>query len=92
MQFYVERKTGKRFRSLVSVERYLKESGNRKDQQQLVLLHHQRAPSKDFNLPDGWFVDEKPRRHSGRIDRVYTILISVFGLLVISKTVFAGLH
>ncbi|KAG2297349.1 hypothetical protein Bca52824_044018 [Brassica carinata] len=70
-KFYVERKTGKRFRSLVSVERYLKESGNRKDQQQLVLLHHQRAPSKDFNLPDGWFVDEKPRRHSGRIDRAY---------------------
>lgn len=78
LQFYVERKTGKRFRSLVSVERYLKQSGNRTDQQQVVLLQHHPVPSKDFNLPDGWIVEEKPRRNSGRIDRVYTILISVF--------------
>nr|VDC79244.1 unnamed protein product [Brassica rapa] len=71
-KFYVERKTGKRFRSLVSVERYLKQSGNRTDQQQVVLLQHHPVPSKDFNLPDGWIVEEKPRRNSGRIDRFYT--------------------
>ncbi|KAJ0261395.1 Methyl-CpG-binding domain-containing protein 7 [Hirschfeldia incana] len=72
-RFYVERKTGKRFRSLVSVERYLNESGNRKDhQQQLVLLQqHHRVPSKDFNLPDGWIVEEKRRRNCCRIDRFY---------------------
>lgn len=75
-RFYVERKTGKRFRSLVSVERYLNESGKRNDyqhQQQLVLLQqqHNRVPSKDFNLPDGWIVEEKPRKNSGRIDRFY---------------------
>ncbi|KAF8082730.1 hypothetical protein N665_0809s0032 [Sinapis alba] len=71
-KFYVERKTGKRLRSLVSVERYLKQSGDRKDQQQLVLLQqHHRVSSKDFNLPDGWIVEEKPRRNSCRIDRSY---------------------
>ncbi|KAL0709962.1 hypothetical protein Bca4012_016940 [Brassica carinata] len=72
-RFYVERKTGKRLRSLVSVERYLKkDSGNRKDHQQLVLLpQHHRVPSKDFNLPDGWIVEEKHRRNYSRIDRFY---------------------
>lgn len=93
MQFYVERKTGKRFRSLVSVERYLNESGKRNDyqhQQQLVLLQqqHNRVPSKDFNLPDGWIVEEKPRKNSGRIDRVHFThlpLWFIFGLCLISK-------
>ncbi|CAH8386463.1 unnamed protein product [Eruca vesicaria subsp. sativa] len=72
-RFYVERKTGKRLRSLVSVERYLKQSKNPKDQQQqqLVLSQHHPVPSKDFNLPDGWIVEEKHRRNSCRVDRCY---------------------
>lgn len=90
LQFYVERKTGKRLRSLVSVERYLKQSGNRKDHhQQLVLLQqHHRVPSKDFNLPDGWIVEEKHRRNSCRIDRVhYTthICVSLVCLLYLNR-------
>ncbi|CAL9244294.1 unnamed protein product [Arabidopsis halleri] len=69
-KYYVERKTGKRFRSLVSVERYLRESGNRIDQQ-LMLLQNRRGHSKDFSLPDGWIVEEKPRKNSSHIDRSY---------------------
>ncbi|CAN8301240.1 unnamed protein product [Cochlearia groenlandica] len=69
-KYYVEGKTGKRFRSLVSVERYLKESKNLKDQQ-LTPLHYHHVHSKEFSLPDGWIVEEKPRKHSSQIDRTY---------------------
>ncbi|VVB16640.1 unnamed protein product [Arabis nemorensis] len=69
--YYVERRTGKRFRSLVSVERYLNESGNHTDQQPLMLLQYHRVNSKDFNLPAGWIVEKKPRRNSTHIDRTY---------------------
>ncbi|XP_010455539.1 PREDICTED: methyl-CpG-binding domain-containing protein 7-like [Camelina sativa] len=68
-KYYVERKTRKRFRSLVSVERYLKESGNHTDQQ-LMLVQYRRR-SKDFRLPDGWIIEEKPRKSSTQIDRSY---------------------
>ncbi|KAL1208538.1 Methyl-CpG-binding domain-containing protein 7 [Cardamine amara subsp. amara] len=71
-KYYVERRTGKRFRSLVSVERYLKESKNSySTDQQLMLLQYHRSPSKDFRLPDGWIVEEKPRRNTSHIDRSY---------------------
>lgn len=73
LQYYVERQTGKRFRSRVSVERYLKESGNSTGQQ-LMLVQYHRSPSKDFSLPDGWIVEKKPRSNSSRIDRVLTPL------------------
>ncbi|XP_006280768.2 methyl-CpG-binding domain-containing protein 7 [Capsella rubella] len=69
-KYYVERKTGKRFRSLISVERYLTESRNRADQK-LMLLQCKRSHSKDFSLPDGWIVEEKPRKTSSHIDRSY---------------------
>ncbi|XP_010443760.1 PREDICTED: methyl-CpG-binding domain-containing protein 7-like [Camelina sativa] len=69
-KYYVEWKTRKRFRSLVSVERYLKESGNHTDQQ-LMLLQYRRSHSKDFRLPDGWIIEEKPRKSSTQIDRSY---------------------
>ncbi|KAG7613601.1 DNA-binding domain superfamily [Arabidopsis suecica] len=69
-KYYVERKTGKRFRSLVSVERYLRESRN-SIEQQLRVLQNRRGHSKDFRLPDGWIVEEKPRRSSSHIDRSY---------------------
>ncbi|CAH2069391.1 unnamed protein product [Thlaspi arvense] len=69
-KYYAEPKTGKRFRSLVSVERYLKESRNRTDEQLMVSQYH-RGHSKDFSLPDGWIVEEKPRRGSSHIDKFY---------------------
>ncbi|ESQ42367.1 hypothetical protein EUTSA_v10014093mg [Eutrema salsugineum] len=69
-KYYTERKTGKRFRSLVSVERYLQESRNCTDQQLMVLQSH-RGLSKGFSLPEGWIVEEKPRRYSSHIDRSY---------------------
>ncbi|VVB17340.1 unnamed protein product [Arabis nemorensis] len=62
---------GKAVRSLVSVERYLNESGNHTDQHQLMLLQCHRVNPKDFSLPDGWIVEKKPRRNSSHIDRTY---------------------
>ncbi|KFK27523.1 hypothetical protein AALP_AA8G394200 [Arabis alpina] len=70
-KYYVERSTGKRFRSLVSVERYLNESGNHADHQQPMLLQYHRVNSKDFSLPDGWIVEEKPRINSTHVDKTY---------------------
>ncbi|CAA7032160.1 unnamed protein product [Microthlaspi erraticum] len=69
-KYYVERKTGKRFRSLVSAERYLNDTKQRADQELMRLQQH-RGVSKDFSLPDGWIVEEKPRRNSSHIDRSY---------------------
>ncbi|KAL0887228.1 hypothetical protein Bca101_011211 [Brassica carinata] len=67
---YIERKTGNRFRSLVSVERYLKDPGKRADEQPMLLEYH-RGRSRDFTLPDGWIVEAKPRRNSSHKDKTY---------------------
>ncbi|KAF8102407.1 hypothetical protein N665_0198s0111 [Sinapis alba] len=67
---YVERKTGNKFRSLVSVERYLKYPGKRADEQPMLIQYH-RGRSKDFSLPDGWIVEGKPRSNSSQIDKTY---------------------
>ncbi|CAN8244415.1 unnamed protein product [Cochlearia groenlandica] len=75
-KYYVERKTGKRFRSFVSVERYLKESKNHtyvtpKDEKLTPSSHHHHDHSKDFSLPDGWITEHKPRRDARRVDKYY---------------------
>ncbi|CAH8297308.1 unnamed protein product [Eruca vesicaria subsp. sativa] len=81
-KYYVERKTGKRFRSLVSVERYLKDPGKRADEQPKLYEYHRGRP-RDFSLPDGWIVEAKPRRSSGHIDKVHTSVgLVIFGLRV----------
>ncbi|WZZ21692.1 hypothetical protein YC2023_123079 [Brassica napus] len=69
-KFYVERKTGYRFRSLVSVERYLKDPGKLADKQPMR-LEYNRGRSRDFSLPDGWIVEGKPRSNSSQIDKTY---------------------
>ncbi|CAN7033128.1 unnamed protein product [Brassica oleracea var. botrytis] len=69
-KFYVERKTGYRFRSLVSVERYLKDPGKRADKKPMLIEYH-RPRSKGFSLPDGWIVEGKPRSNSSHIDKTY---------------------
>ncbi|KAJ4875117.1 Methyl-CpG-binding domain-containing protein 7 [Raphanus sativus] len=65
---YIERKTGNRFRSLVSVERYLKDPGKLADKQPMRIEY---GRSRDFSLPNGWIVEGKPRSNSSQIDKTY---------------------
>lgn len=97
-QFYVERKTGYRFRSLVSVERYLKDPGKRADKKPMLIEYH-RPRSKGFSLPDGWIVEGKPRSNSSHIDKVHTSVgLVIFCLRVMVRPLmlfvclFADLH
>ncbi|XP_021887663.1 methyl-CpG-binding domain-containing protein 7 isoform X2 [Carica papaya] len=85
-KYYHEPGTGKIFRSLTSVKKYLieepgnfltEEPNNGKNMQIVVhtteRISHFRNTSS-FELPDGWIVEEKPRKnihYKGVIDRYY---------------------
>ncbi|XP_065866469.1 methyl-CpG-binding domain-containing protein 7 isoform X3 [Euphorbia lathyris] len=74
---YIEPGTGKRFRSLISVKRYIAErklhAATLKPHQMAILpCNFKRNPS--FRLPSGWDVEEKPRNninYAGTVDRTY---------------------
>lgn len=95
LQCYIERKTGNRFRSLVSVERYLKDPGKLADKQPMRIEY---GRSRDFSLPNGWIVEGKPRSNSSQIDKVHTsvgfgiLWFEYYGPTVCTVFLFADLH
>ncbi|XWS28880.1 hypothetical protein CRYUN_Cryun25bG0109600 [Craigia yunnanensis] len=81
-RYYCEPKTGKQFRSLTAVQKYLCEEmestlttqrmkpGNENSMQ---IVPHVFRSATPFKLPPGWIVEENPRsnvRYAGVIDRV----------------------
>ncbi|EXC35060.1 Methyl-CpG-binding domain-containing protein 7 [Morus notabilis] len=83
-RYYIEPKTGKKFRSVPEVKRYLmdgntdaftsevsNEAGNKSDMQITPLITWS---TSDFVLPDGWRIEEKPRSsgmYRGMVDKYY---------------------
>ncbi|AES67588.2 putative DNA-binding domain-containing protein [Medicago truncatula] len=66
-RYYIEPHTGQKFRSLVSVQRYLNggETGDYLPTQRII-------SENNNNLPDGWLVEHRPRlSNSDRVDRYY---------------------
>lgn len=68
-RYYIEPHTGQKFRSLVSVQRYL----NGGDTIDYLPTQSQRTISENNNnLPDGWLVEHRPRlSNCDRVDRYY---------------------
>ncbi|XVF68701.1 hypothetical protein PTKIN_Ptkin11bG0022500 [Pterospermum kingtungense] len=85
-RYYYEPKSGRQFRSLTAVQRYLYvemestlttqrvKPGNKNSMQ---IVPHVFRSGTPFKLPPGWVVEEKPRsnlRYAGVVDRVYSCL------------------
>ncbi|XP_050367669.1 methyl-CpG-binding domain-containing protein 7-like isoform X2 [Argentina anserina] len=83
-KYFIEPHTGRRFRSILAVHRYLKsgqvDTQATADNEAVVdkqatmqITRHTSKCSPDFVLPDGWKIEEKPRMNtrSSHSDRYY---------------------
>ncbi|XP_031247599.1 methyl-CpG-binding domain-containing protein 7-like [Pistacia vera] len=79
-KYYYEPKTGRKFRSLISVQKYLSgeteyaimpkrvKYGNEKHMQ---IVPFNTKNTSSFGLPNHWIVEERPRRRGSIIDKYY---------------------
>ncbi|XVE79638.1 hypothetical protein DITRI_Ditri14bG0074000 [Diplodiscus trichospermus] len=82
-KYYYEPKSGRQFRSLTAVQKYLCEEMESNlttqrlkpgDENSMQIVPNVFSGATPFKLPPGWTVDEKPRsnvRYAGVIDRYY---------------------
>ncbi|KAL5581068.1 hypothetical protein UlMin_013510 [Ulmus minor] len=79
-KYYHEQSTGRRFRSLVAVKRYLSNKDTDMSttpgtgSQEMQLLPYSPRSSSSFTLPDDWNVEEKQRsniNYSNTVDKTY---------------------
>ncbi|KAK4254977.1 hypothetical protein QN277_008044 [Acacia crassicarpa] len=76
-RYFYEPGTGKKFRSLVSVQRHLMEGTRepkrmKSENKNTIQADTQtRGSALSYGLPDNWIVEEKPREDVGIIDRTY---------------------
>ncbi|XP_062014010.1 uncharacterized protein LOC133730437 [Rosa rugosa] len=71
-RYFIEPDTGQKFRSLVAVHRYL--TGGQVDTHATMQFKpHTMRCSSSFVLPDGWEIEEKPRKNTntGHSDKYY---------------------
>ncbi|KAI3489963.1 hypothetical protein L1887_45878 [Cichorium endivia] len=79
--YYHDQETARKFRSLKDVERHLTPTKSRTKRLKYRENHLQSCSSRkkivssgkmlDFELPDGWIVEEVPRKSGDHIDRYY---------------------
>ncbi|KAF7805493.1 methyl-CpG-binding domain-containing protein 7-like isoform X1 [Senna tora] len=83
--YYYEPGTGRKFRSLISVQRHLMEERTDVTGTKRVKSENGNAVSKEaskaetqtpgstssFKLPNDWIIEEKPRNYLGMVDRTY---------------------
>ncbi|CAN1846997.1 Methyl-CpG-binding domain-containing protein 7 [Linum perenne] len=82
-KYYIEPHTGRRFRSLPDVHRYLKEDEgyvgtpmaikSRHDQNNMQVVPSAYDDGSQLGLPLGWFVELRPRSDPSKFDKMQTV-------------------
>ncbi|CAN1150377.1 Methyl-CpG-binding domain-containing protein 7 [Linum perenne] len=77
-KYYIEPQTGRRFRSIPDVQRYLERDPatpiaikSRHDQSNMQTVPSAFKSGSQFNLPCDWLVELRPRSDGSRLDRYY---------------------